>query len=525
MKVFSKVLCGLLAALMLFSFVSCQNNDKTQPKDPASNGPSEPSNDENLKYKPQIDKKFNGETIKFFMNSGDNLNVRSIVLGEDDDPDYEVNQAVVQRNDKVQNELGVKIELAGTAAMQGTVEFLQPVLASKAYAYDVVGLYQYFDLGLALGDSVGSFYNYLSMPEGSYINVDAPYWNRQLLDTLSYKNVAFYITGDLSQSTLGTMYVSFVNGVMWDQFKSQIKELESSGGYDSVYDIVKNGYWTLDLWMDISNLVYSDTNNNDKIDAEDRIGVLSLDNNINNIMPDMLAAGSHVTYSSFDDEGKPKCAFNSPSNRAFAEKMYRLMCECRTANLSYTELAAEEISVMDIFAQGNSLITTQRLYQAESVLSDMEQSFYILPLPMFDHNQFNKNSNTLGYATQLHDSVCQFAICKAIGDEKLPAVTATMELMGYYSMTMVSPVYFDKMLKDRYTRNEEDKEMIDLTRAGIYSDFALMWAQRLDNVTWFFRQEFPNLSSAANKMKAKHNNITGKMKPLLAEIEEAFFIE
>ena len=546
---FTRILAFLLMAVMLFAVVACGTGTQTPTKEapetgkteqPATDKPTEqpsggetaakttePANDQKV-AKPEINESFDGETVKFFVNGGEgSVHVRSIVLGEEDDPDYEVNAKVAERNDKVQNELGVTIELTETKGMQEAYSYLQPILASKTWAYDVLALYQYFDLGLALGDTVGSFYNYLNMPEGSYINLDAKYWNQALFNTLAYKNTAFFLTGDITQTTVSTMFVSYVNATMWDQYKDAIAKLKNNPeGYTSIYDVVKNGYWTMDLWCEICNLVYEDLTNNDKIDQEDKIGTILYVEDINCMIIDMFAAGAGMTYSAFDSDGTPIVAINTPQNVAFLEKLYTLTCESKAARvpLLYDD-AGEWYGLMNVFALGNVFMILDTLGGAEEYLADMTDDYYIMPLPMFDHNQFDPSSPSLGYKTQLADAVSQFAICTAAGEDRIPMITATMELMGYYSHELVTPAYYDGALKQRYTRNLEDAQIIDMIHDGIFSDFAIVWSGSLDNVTWFYRYHYTEQNKIARNLKAEQDKKTLKMKQLLVAIEEAFYVE
>ena len=532
----TRILALLLSALMLLAVVACTGNDGKKTEAPKTNGEtaSQPTAEQKTTEqqqqesdKPDIKESFEGETIKFFVNGGEgSVHVRSIVLGEEDDPDYEVNAKVKERNDKVENELGVTIELTEHKGMQEAFDFLQPILASKIYTYDVLALYQYFDLGLALGDTVGSFYNYLNMPEGSYINLDAPYWNHNLFNTLAYKNTAFFLTGDITQTTVSAMFVAYVNAKMWDQYKDTIATLQNNpNGYTSIYDIVNNGYWTMDLWCELCAMPYEDTNANDKVDMGDKLGLMLYDEDINSMMIDMFAAGAGMTYSTFDSDGKPVIAINTPSNVKFLEKLYTLTCESKAARIPYPYNDSEWGGLMKVFSEGNILMLLDTLGAAEESLADMTDDYYIMPLPMFDHDQFKPGDPTLGYKTQLADGVSQFAICTAAGDDRIPAITATMELMSYYSMKLVTPAYYDKALKERYTRNLEDAAMIDMIHEGIYADFAVAWSGSLDNITWFYRYHYTEQNKIARNLKQEQDKKTRKMNNLLVAIEEAFYVE
>lgn len=549
MKTFCRILSCVLVALMVLSFVACgsetTSGKTTETNTPATGEtgePSQPATESGVETgettpvsdKPVIKERFDGAEIKFFINGGEStsVNSRSIALvandeGETPDMGYEVNQKVQQRNDTVESELGVKIVLKDIGGMQDTVGTLTPILSTGEYVYDVIGLYQYFDLGLALGDTVGSFFNYQNMPEGvkNYIDVKAPYWNQALYNTLMYKDVSFFITGDLCQGTSSTMFVSYVNAKMWAQYASEIAKLETSGGYSDIYELVNNGYWTLDLWTDLANLCYIDTNSNEKIDHEDQLGLINYTQTLDNIMMDGFVAGSHFIYSELDEDGEPYMTYNSEHNLKFLNKIYTLLCESKAGAVSESAVLADYEYIMEVFAKGNVLLTVNTLQCAEDYLPEMTDDFYVMPLPMLDRDQFDATSPSKGYTTQLGDSVSQYAVCVAAGVERIPQITATLELMGYYSKLWVTPAYYDTALKSRYTRDLKAGAMIDMIHNGIYADFAQVWSGSLGHVTWHLRQNYNQHSNVVAQSRTTNGKFNVNLQKLLPAIEEAFYVQ
>ncbi len=526
--VFLKFSAILLAGLMLLPLLAaCDDpfyNSLPEPssKDPLEGGQSFSTKEE--EGKPVINERFDGEKVRFAVN-GEGVNSRSIALGEGDDPTNAVNVQINKRNEQVEKELGVDIELSYVGGMQTFFGILQPILASELYVYDVLGLSQYFDLGLSLGDTVGSFYNLADLPEGvtSYLNPEASYWSKSLYEATSYKKVSFFITGDLNVGYLGGLFVSYVNARLWEEYKDEIAGLEHSGGYSDIYDLVNNGYWTLDLWMELSRLVYEDTNKNKVQDYLDRAGLMTYDQQLNNVMTDMILAGSHATFSTLDGQGTPKVRINTEKNNAIYQKLYTLLCESNAVTIPWlgTEENKDENYILDVFAEGNVLLNLNTLAAAEEYLFDMKDDYYVMPLPMFDHAQFDKNSPSLGYASSLlGEHINQYAICTAIGDEKLPCVTATLELMGYYSEKWVTPTYYENVLGERHDKDPRAAAALELTRAGLYTDFVMVWSNKLDNVNWQWRQHFTEKDKIENNLRSWDRNVTGKLNgSLLAEFE------
>ena len=151
----------------------------------------------------------------------------------------------------------------------------------------------------------------------------------------------------------------------------------------------------------------------------------------------------------------------------------------------------------------------------------MEDDYLVMPLPLFDHSQFDKNSPSLGYATRYDDHLSQIAICTAIGNDKLPAVTATLELMAYYSEKWVTPAYRQEILKSRY---EENKEMLEFIEKGVYDDFVFVWSHSLDEPIWYLRQHYTEYTKIDLNLRAWDRNITSLLiTKVLVQIEECIY--
>ena len=278
----------------------------------------------------------------------------------------------------------------------------------------------------------------------------------------------------------------------------------------------------MDLMIDLNNLIYKDDGDG-KVDATtDRVGVLAYSKNmqypLDNMTVEFFSYGAHVQYTELDDTGKPIATFNSENNMKFFDKLYTLYCD---SNIGY--LYSEDPQIMEVFAMGNALLTLNVIRDAESYLTEMEDDYLVLPLPMLDRDQFKPDTPSKGYTTGLGDSLSHFAICAYAGIEKIPAITATMELMGYYSKLWVTPAFYDVNLKGRFARDPRTAAMVDMIHEGIYSCFGLLWSSKLDNITWKIRTNYDDTNRQRTYTKA-NKTLTNNLNKLLTEIEEAWFI-
>ncbi|MBO5745432.1 MAG: hypothetical protein J6R60_06535, partial [Clostridia bacterium] len=231
---------------------------------------------------------FEGEEIGIVVSGGE-LATRSITLPEDADPTYTVNVAVQQRNDQVEQLLNVVLVPKETIGMQAMVTHMREYFQSPDNTvYDIVGVYQYFDMGLAFGADVGSFYNFNQIEEEEmFIHPEEDYWDTNCYNVLAYEDAAFWITGDLSQEWLSTIFVSYVNAEMWKEYEDKIQELTGVKG--DIYDLVYANKWTIDLWCQLNELVYINKDGNEAVvSGEDQHGFCgySQASGINNVIVD-----------------------------------------------------------------------------------------------------------------------------------------------------------------------------------------------------------------------------------------------
>ncbi len=474
---------------------------------------------------------FGGAKINFLVCDGDSatgeLPSRSIWVDPEGDLTFEVNGAVNDRNKFVEKALNVEITME-TCEQAGTSDRITPSLSAGIHEFDIVGAYQYYDLGLCLGENGGMFINYESetYADDILIDVQNPWWDEELYDILSYGGCSFWVSGDLSQPWIASVFVSFVNGDLWNTFKDRIAAIPAAKGISDPFELVNQGLWTIDLWSEISKTVYVDKNANEKVDLGDTVGFLTYGDSLSNIMADGLAAGSKIEYSARAEDGSWTMTFDNSMTGLFANKIHKLYTESN-ACLMTSGGGEDSLYIMEEFANGNGLMTINQLHTSELYLSEM-QNFLVLPVP--------KMLETAKYSTTNHDNVTLYGIPVTTATEKkLKAATATLELMGEKSYEMVTPVYYENALKTRYTRYEEDMdaqgEMIDTIRESVYHDFAALYANLIgsgaagsSSVTWFFRTNCMKETVTTNLEKMDDVWANG-LAAVLEDIEAAYWME
>ncbi len=404
-----------------------------------------------------------------------------------------VDAAIFQRNQTVEQRLGVKIEAieVGTSA-KALTSAVTASLSAGDPDYDVIAGYQYYDLGLA---STGFLLNINSLDQlgADYIDYNADYWSTDYINAISYNDCVYWLTGDLSLRYLSGMYCTFVNSRIYEQ------SLQSK--YGNLYELVKGGKWTLDMLNVMAADCYKDINGNDTTDEEDQLGLVI---EVKHDMSDAMAIGSGCTFSKKNADGSVTLTLGEERTFDFLSKYVDII----NSEYFYGPPSSDSVNQMLLFAGGSVAFTVNKLFQSESYLRDMTDDFYIIPVPKYDETQSN-------YVSAIHDGCTIFGLTYC--SDSTAASAATLEALAAESARTVTPEYYDLALKYKYTRDDGAAEMIELIHDTPFSDFVYAWSDSLNEVGHFFRMYQTKSASSAYKKMASAVNV--KLEELINSLE------
>jgi hypothetical protein len=486
-----KLISLLLVLLMIVPvFAACSDtpaSDDSGAKNNSSAGDDVTTEEETTKRfldDMQETMDFGGETIRFIVEEGSNgkLSERSILSAEEASSDV-VDAAVYDRNLAVSERLNINIELLETIMFSGLPAKVRPSILAGADDYDIIGTYQYYGISMAPEGLM------LNLNKLEYNDFDREYWAVQYMNNMSYKGSRYWATGDMSLRYIGGMYVSYVNSRLWNNYYADT----------SVYDLVNNGQWTLDKLSELAQALYIDENGNGKPERGDQFGfIINVQDPIEGLM-----AGANVKISEFDADGVPQIIVNNERTLSFYDRAYNLLYKNEGAFLSAND---DSVSSMQMFAEGNIFSTVNKLYQSEVYLREMEDDFYILPVPKLDETQEH-------YNTMLHDGVTMFGV--PVTNSKLQATSATLEALASESFRLVAPAYYETALKVKYARDTESAQMIDLIRQNVSADFAALYSHSIADIVHFFRNQLGGkkdaIASQFTKLEKPWNKALSKL--------------
>ncbi len=446
MSVLKKALAALLAALMCMGCVACSvtNDTGDQASDssirhpgadtPGDGGADGTESETEAPFELPDDLSYDNTEINIFCQ------VESPDLVGDVDGDV-VSAAVFERNRTVENRL--KIQLNMVELDGDYMGAIRTLIMADDDTLDIAAGYQY----IAITHARDGLYR--NMADNEYLDWEKPWWSDDYMNTIQIGDERYVMIGDISLTMLKAMSAFFVNKQLFE---------DEFGNINTLYSDVFAGKWTWDMMTNYVSRVYRDANGNNKTDAEDILGMRGYHES----PTDHMGYTAGLALSTRAEDGTIVLIEDQSRNIEIAEAMYKLMYENRGCFLSVNPQTFES-HFLTSFAEGKTLFCAFNLHAAD-YYRDMDEEYAIITHPKFDMQQED-------YLTLIHDDATMFAVPTTVNDEEAEMLSAVLECMCYESYKRVTPVYYDVVLKSRYSKDPQSAQAIDMIRANVHTDF------------------------------------------------------
>jgi len=313
-----------------------------------------------------------------------------------------------------------------------------------------------------------------------HINIDKPYWNRQLNSDLTVLNKKYFIHGAHDLSTYDMTHVMLFN-------KAMVQDL----GMDNPYELVNTGKWTFDKFAEMSKMVISDLNGDGRFDENDRYGLIIPSHYP---LPNFwIAAG--VKSIEKDENDIPYSAMGEQKFIDVFQKTFEITWDINHDSWFGVNLSDLEPIFVTMFENGQGLFLNSTFYYING-LRGMETDFGILPYPKYTESQEN-------YYSRIENSTS--ALVPVTADNAvLERASVILEALACESLNTVIPAYYDITLKVKNVRDEESGEMLDIIFANRVIDWGdAVWFADIRNGTFqpMFAANNRNLVSRLERME------------------------
>ena len=356
-----------------------------------------------------------------------------------DDVVYERNRAVSERFNLVLDYVGMPGLWADKDTYCGVIS--NTVLAGDS-TYDIVTGQSNIVLPLATENI------YLDMSDAKYIDFSQPYWKDGYHENATINDRLYSVAGDYALTTLTeTNVILFHAGIF--------------NNYDIAYpyQTVRDGTWTLDAFLTLAQSFSEDLNGDGAFDENDLRGFTAYGNSIN-----PFSYSTQSTIIKTNSSGEHVINFPLEKDIEVYDKLYDLV------NSRYylkrdekpAGFAHNDNAVVYELEVGRSAMVGVVLKGVEW-LREMEEDFGILPYPKYDEAQADYVCSILRRFTVAS------VPATASDPDQASLVLEALSCIGYNDIV---PTYFDVALKDKYTRDGDTAEMLDIIRDAAYFDFA-----------------------------------------------------
>nr|MBQ4320520.1 hypothetical protein [Clostridia bacterium] len=288
---------------------------------------------------------------------------------ENGDP---INDAIYQRNRKVEEELNVKISVSlPFTEMSSAVSTITPVILSGDDVFKFASV-----SGDSLPHLMGNGGMLTDLNDILTLDLDTSWWDQKSVEEFELFGTAYAVTGDLNFYNKGAPICNLFS-------KKLVEDLNLDNPYQLVYD----GQWTIDNMQKMCEATAADINGDGKMTPEeDRWGMMAETPSISFFL---LGTGQRLTERS-DDE--ITVVLNSERTVNLVEKMVPFLRN-KNVNMYQPDYSKQYTSVFtDLYlpklSNDEALIYSNQILVALN-LRNMESDFGILPLPKLDESQEN----------------------------------------------------------------------------------------------------------------------------------------
>lgn len=457
MSFLKKVLCLAIALVMVAISVACSSTEgpstgdkETETKTEAvSENQSEEATTEaqteDLSYTAEIgDVDFGGKAVSVLVY--DKLGVKDEFYAEKGDTGDPVSDAVYSRNQALIEKLNIDLVYYLTNDVQTETSLEANTQAGTYHIF--TNMTNCTIRNVFNGDAYD-----LSVIDN--INFDKKYWSQGFRDIASYGtgDNQYLITGSPAITLYKYMYTTIFN-----------KEEFDDRGWESLYDVVDRGEWTLEYQANLVKDSWADTDEETGPSEGDFYGLVTGDTV--SVDPYLTACGLHIIKK--DNEGKWYWDSTLKENVVNMVGVIRSLYYDVNGTYVFATATYDDTGltyIIDKFADSEAAMATIMFMGLESAVGKMAFDFGIVPMPKYSAEK------NVPYRSYVQDQVTSIGVIKSVQEEDYERMGSYLELLGQYSYEMVIPEYYQRTLSKKFMTDATSRKMLDLISDSVEFDF------------------------------------------------------
>ncbi len=444
----------LVLLLILPILASCGKNDSAS---------GDTSDDENeFEFNISKDLSYEGQTFTVLTFKEEYSDTISEIIADEND-ESRVSKAITERNETIKEWFGVEIEEIPAVGNEAFTKAARESILAGSGKYDLLIGTDYETVS-----NRGLYHElYTNVYDLPYIgeNIDKPWFYSDFAEEISINDKLYLLGGDLNLSSLNHTLGVYFN-----------KSLAEENKLGDLYELVRNGEWTIDRTIEMTKSV---TDNIDSGDTEFYGYLLDI---FVSSAETLINTQFDLNYFETDENGLPSIVADRDKIVSVFEKAVPFII-----GNTYFEETADYIEspCPNMLKDGKALFFVSTLEYAD----DMSRSgfeFGILPPPKWDENQSDY------YSHAEHG----YTICAVPLDIKDSNMVGTVLCALYqYSHEKLLPAFIDDATTNASGKADTDSaEMLGIIRNGTRFGFDQLYRHEMRITT------IPSLL-IANKIK------------------------
>ena len=317
------------------------------------------------------------------------------------------------------------------------------------------------------------------------IHLDADYWMPALNKPLNIGDHTYFAACPASPRYYTSAYVLLFN-------KNLARDLD----IENLYDLVKNGTWTIDKLSEISKLGLADVDGNGVYDVNDRYGFLW-----HSLAPTSFVLGAGYNYVE-NKNGTLVCNLDNAAFVNYIDKVSDLFRQPSSNTEFYDDIAYN--------GAGNFLFCAPATMELNDY-REVNYDYGILPFP-------KQNAEQKDYITYAQPWILMSpTVPVTITGDRVNTVGTLVDAYTAYGLDYIRPAVFNNVLQVKGTRDEESAEIINRIYDNI--TFDLMTIFKFEQLSPTVSEYWANLESGKGiqSMYAAITEATAKSMQTLTE--------
>ena len=386
-----------------------------------------------------------------------------------------INDTVYNRNLVIEDRFDVRIT---EDRLQNAHSTAYTAVLSGEDIYDVVMPY----LNNSVSNALAGLY--LDLNEVENLHLENSWWDQRANENLQVGGKLYFTTGDISILDNECTMVLLFN-----------KEMAAQNDLADPYAMVREGTWTIDALFGLCADLNVDLNGDGvQKDKDDQYGIYCAFN-----MPHSLFFGAGERIAVADGNGELQIVMYNERSAEIANKLFDYCLDPSVMTGNERDKA---------FSEGRLFMSSHAQSDIDS-FRDVQFDFGILPYPKYDTAQKEYYS--------FISTILTPGVSIPVTNAEPEKAGLILEAMAYYSVDTLTHAYYDITLNDRYIRDEDSGDMLDIIFATRVYDFGFIFD------VGGLGTMIQNMFSAKNaNFASQYEKFEKKAQTTLAEISASF---